>query len=279
MTRDEYLLLLAEAVQRGALGEENARWLLAQFDAGELRPEWLPVPTDQALELMRQPVDADEGDGDEALAALLLLLAALGLRRERYLLGRRLAQDSRRAARDVLRARWESSVTRLAGDLVATGDVGAWQSAMTTEIRRYYIGQMTGGMGRSLKAQEMAQLERILEGQAGYLTRFAGDVGARLGLGNPFSEGYLAQRSRMYGGQAWSLWHRSNEFGEDTPGWVVEYVAVDDMGTCAPCSAAQGYYLPGSGPFPGEICEGGSNCRCERVLVYALDIYRQLGGG
>lgn len=277
MTRDEYLLLLAEAVQRGVLDEENARWLLAQFDAGELRPEWLPMPTDAALDLMRQPVDADEGYGNEAIAALLLVLAMLGMR-EQHILGRRMAQEHRRAARDILRAEWERTVTRLTDELVATGNVAAWQGSMTTEIRRYYLRQMTGGLGRSLTPAEMAQLERMLEWQAGYLTRFAGDVSARLALGNPLSAPYTAQRSRMYGGQAWSLWHRSNEVGEDQPGWVVEYVAVDDMGTCTPCSSAQGYYLPGTGPWPGEICDGGSNCRCERVLLYAPDIYRQLGG-
>lgn len=278
MTRDEYLLLLAEAVRRGALDEENARWLLAQFDAGELRPEWLPMPTDAALELMRQPVDVEQGYGNEELAALLLLLAALGLR-EIQNLNQRMAQESRRAARDVLRARWERTVMQLADDLAATGNVAAWQQSMTTEIRRYYIGQMTGGLGRSLTPAEMLRLERILEGQAGYLTRFAGDVGAHLAMGDPLSRAYTAQRSRMYGGEAWSLWHRGNEVGEDRPGWVVEYVAVDDMGTCAPCSAAQGYYLPGAGPYPGEICDGGSNCRCERVLVYLPEMYRQLGGG
>jgi hypothetical protein len=277
LTRDEYLLLLAEAVQRGAIGEDDARRLLALFDAGQIDPSRLPLPTGDALDAIRAPADADEGDGDEALAALLLLLALLGIRQHR--LGRHLDGANRRAARDLLRVEWERTVARLAQELAATGDVATWHAGMTAEIRRYYIRQMTAGMGRSLTAAELGRLDAVLERQAGYLLRFASDAGHRLALGNPLGEGYLTQRSRMYGGQAWSLWHQGNEAGEDQPGWVVQYVAVDDAGTCAPCSQAQGYYLPGAGPWPGEICDGGSNCRCERVLIYAPEIYRSLGGG
>ncbi len=277
MTRDEYLLLLAEAVERGAITEDDARQLLALFDAGQLDPSRLPLTTDDALAAMRAPADADEGDGNEALAALLLLLALLGLRQ--HWLGRQLDAATRRVARDALRLEWERTVARLARELAATGNVATWHAGMTTEIRRYYVRQMTAGLGRSLTAAELGQLEAVLEQQAGYLLRFASDAGHRLALGNPLGEGYLTQRSRMYGGQAWSLWHQGNEAGEDQPGWVAEYVAVDDAGTCSPCSAAQGYYLPGTGPWPGEICDGGSNCRCERFVVYAPEIYRSLGGG
>ncbi|MBP8291766.1 MAG: hypothetical protein KAX65_03265 [Caldilineaceae bacterium] len=277
MTRDEYLLLLAEAVERGAISEDDARQLLALFDAGQLDPSALPLPTGDALATMRTPVDADEGDGNEALAALLLLLALLGMRQ--HWLGRQLDSVTRRAARDVLRLEWERTVARLAQELAATGNVATWHAGMTAEIRRYYLRQMTAGLGRSLTAAELGQLEAVLEQQAGYLLRFASDAGHRLALGNPLSEGYLTQRSRMYGGQAWSLWHQGNEAGEDQPGWVSQYLAQDDAGTCSPCSAAQGYYLPGTGPWPGEICDGGSNCRCERFLVYAPEIYRNLGGG
>lgn len=277
MTRDEYLLLLAQAVERGTITEDDARTILALFDAGQLDPDNLPLTTDDALATMRTPVDADEGDGNEALAALLLLLALLGTRRA-HVLGRRLDGTARRTARDALRMEWESNVTRLAQELATTGNVAGWHANMTTEIRRYYVRQMTAGLGRSLTPAELTQLDAVLDRQAAYLLRFAGDASHRLALGNPLSEDYLAMRSRMYGGQAWGLWHQSNEVGEDQPGWVSQYSAVDDAGTCSPCSAAQGYYLPGTGPWPGEICEGGSNCRCERVLVYAPDIYRSLGG-
>ena len=276
MTREEYLLLLAEAVERGAINEDDARQLLALFDAGQLDPNGLPMPTGAALATMRTPVDADEGDGNEALAALLLLLALLGMRQ--HWLGRHLDGATRRAARNALRLEWERTVARLARELAATGNVATWHAGMTAEIRRYYVRQMTAGLGRSLTAAELGQLEAVLEQQAGYLLRFASDAGHRMALGNPFGEGYLTQRSRMYGGQAWSLWHQGNEAGEDQPGWVVQYSAQDDMSTCSPCSAAQGYYLPGTGPWPGEIWDGGSNCRCERFLVYAPEIYRSLGG-
>lgn len=279
MQRDEYLILLAEAVQRGAIGEEEARRLLAMFDAGQLDPSALPMAFDDAMAQMRAPVDADQGDGDEALAALLLLLLLLGIARERRAVGRLLGSAERRAARDLLRLEWERAVTRLATELAANGNVAAWQSGMTQEIRRYYLRQMTAGLGRALTPAELGQLRAVLDVQAGYLVRFAGDASARAALGNPLSEAYTAQRSRMYGGQAWSLWHQGNEAGEEQPGWVVQYLAQDDGSTCAPCSAAQGYYLPGTGPWPGEICDGGSNCRCERFLVYAPDIWRSLTGG
>lgn len=276
MTRDEYLLLLAEAVARGAIGEDDARRLLALFDAGQLDPRRLPMPTGAALDAVRTPVDADEGDGNEALAALLLLLALLGLRQQ---LGQHLDGATRRAARDLLRLEWERTAQRLAQRLATSGNVAEWHAAMTTGVRRYYVRMMTAGYGRPLTAAELGQLDAVLNRQAGYLIRFAGDVSARAGVGSPLAEGYLTQRSRMYGGDAWGLWHRANESEMGEVGWVVEYVAVDDAGTCSPCGAAQGYYLPGAGPYPGEICEGGSNCRCERVLVYAPEIWRSLGGG
>ena len=278
MTRDEFLVLLAESVDRGVIGEDDARLLLAQFDAGALDANALPLALDDAVARMRTPVDADEGDGDEALAALALLLALLGISRRQHMLGRRMEATQRRLARDALRVEWERAVNGLARELSATGDVAVWHANMTTEIRRYYVRQGTAGLGRTMTAAELARVDVALETQAGYLLRFAGDVSARLGLGNPLSEDYLAMRSRLYGGQGWAIWHQGNEVGDDGPGWVVEYISQDDGGTCSSCSAAQGYYLPGTGPWPGEICEGGSNCRCERVSVYAPDIWRGLTG-
>ena len=61
-------------------------------------------------------------------------------------------------------------------------------------------------------------------------------------------------------------------------GWVVRYEAVDDSATCSPCRLAEGYYLPGDGPYPGEVCLGGGACRCARWPVFDETLYRQLGG-
>jgi hypothetical protein len=281
VTRQEYRRWLAYQVRRGELDAENAAWLLEQFDAGELDPTNMPLPTDGLLESVRRPPAQQEKDGGDAL---LLILAALGLltaSRRRRTASQRLSMVDRRRTRDLLRAEWNATAARLAADLARTGNVQGWQTHMARAIRDYYTRQYTAGAGRALTAAEWRNLDAKLIRQAGYLARFAHDAHAHAATGQPYSAGYLANRSNLYGGGAWALWHEAvdDEYA-DQPGWVVYYLAVDDDRTCDECMSAesQGPYLPGAAPMPGEVCQGGSRCRCSLDYRWEPETYAVLGG-
>lgn len=280
MTREEYRRWLAYEVRRGNIDAAQARELLRQFDAGELAARALMLDAGSALDLRRPPADEQEN-------GWLLLLAALGLlalarrRRRQGGPGGWLAMLDRTRMRDDLRTEWGRTTTTLAQYLAATGDVAGWQRQMGTAIRTYYARQYMAGAGRALTAGEWADLDTRLRTQMSYLARFAADAHVRLASGQPYSAGYLAGRSALYGGGAWGLWHEAvdDEYA-DQPGWVVDYLAVDDDHTCDDCStaAALGPYLPGAAPLPGTICQGGSSCRCWLRYRRAPETYRELGG-
>lgn len=63
-------------------------------------------------------------------------------------------------------------------------------------------------------------------------------------------------------------------------GYVVDYRAVDDRGTCDPCLQAEqnGPYLANEGPMPAAVCLGRGRCRCRRELVYDPAAYARLRG-
>ena len=96
---------------------------------------------------------------------------------------------------------------------------------------------------------------------------------------------YLAERAAQYGGIGRAIYFMSYEAlglprqGDGSaPGVVIRYVAIDDAGTCSPCHNAQGYYLPGQGPYPGQICLGRHHCRCRRETLYDPAMYFSLLG-
>lgn len=273
MTEAEFLRILALAVAQGAIDEESAADLLRRFRAGELGPEALPLPAAEAV---------TGADDDDALAAILLIIALLGLASvpltgtvspSAILGGRRIVIAQREVARNRLRDEFERRIGNLVDDLARSGNVSAWHRAMQEEIKRYYMAQAAAGYGRPLKAGEIARLNEIIRTQEAFLYRFAGETAARAGVGEPFSDAYLYNRSRQYGGEGWSSWFEANEaegYGSDG-GWVVDYIARDDGSTCTPCHDAgrNGPYLPGQGPMPGSVCLGGGACRCERVPRFA----------
>lgn len=46
------------------------------------------------------------------------------------------------------------------------------------------------------------------------------------------------------------------------------YTTQHDARVCGPCRGAEGdYWFPDESPLPGEVCEGGGNCRCWIELI------------
>jgi hypothetical protein len=51
----------------------------------------------------------------------------------------------------------------------------------------------------------------------------------------------------------------------------VAYVTVGDNRVCPGCDAAEGeYYAPAVSPLPGEVCDGGPNCRCHLEIITSI---------
>src|SRR5690606_361524 len=139
--------------------------------------------------------------------------------------------------------------------------------------------QMAAGAGRALTRDQLRLLDELVRGQESWLYRFAGEIAARRAVGRPFSAGYLAGRSRQYGGVGWQAYWQAEEGNHAEYGIVVVYRSRDDGYTCSPCLAAErdGPYLPASPhPWPGEVCLGRGYCRCELEYIYDPVIYEQL---
>jgi hypothetical protein len=272
VTRDEFIDLLARLVADGELTELDAADLLAEFDAGKITdvPSVLPTP-----EAIRPP---DDGAPELALLALLALLAS----RNRPTL-RPFSRGTAIGMANAAQAVFERNVTNLAAAL-SNGDIALanWQRSMLAEVEDHVLQQMFLANGDIvLTPLQAARLRTHVAEQGAYLQRFADQAALRTGQGTPFTEGYIANRSRLYGGVGRSEFFRGSEEaavarGDVGDGWVFEYIAVDDRGTCSPCHAAQGFYLAGQGPMPGQICLGAGYCRCRRVAQYNPEMYRNL---
>lgn len=271
MTEDEFVRMLAIAVAQGQISEDDAAEMLRRFRADELRPRDLPLPAEEAV----------RGSDDDAMwLALLALLVAAGFKRppSRDQMAV-LDMAARIRARNVARSMFEQQVTTVAGNLASTGNVQAWHQSMQRGIRDYLAQQMAAGLGRPLGAAELAYLDDIVRTQESFLYRYAAEVAARQGVGNPFSVAYVANRSMQYAGEGWAAWFEASERDlTGTDGFVVDYIARDDGATCTPCRMAMqdGPYLPGTGPYPGQVCLGAGNCRCERRPRFAPDEWARL---
>ena len=266
--RQQIAALLARAVADGKLSEAEAAEILRAYDAGE-SAALLPIPA----------TDTGQGlDEDEIALALLLLLAlwredgaaipATFAARLRW--ARRLADGFQADAR-ALAARLGRAELTLA----------EWQDEAQTLLRRNLIQQARMGGGLRGTTAGMQGLRTIYQEQAAYLSRFADEIAARGMAGLPMSEAQIGQRLGLYAGRGYGQFFREYETSGDGAagwGWVYYYEARDDSHTCYPCADAEGYYLPGDGPYPGEVCLGGGYCRCSRTPVYDPAIYADLAG-
>lgn len=277
MTRAELVTILAELILRQVINEDDARALLAQFDRGE----WvdLPLPFEEAV----TPVTTRDG-----MSAWVVLLTSLGAA-----IGAQVAQQvptstrrvlteaQGRNLRDRLRAEFDAEMRRLAGRVAGGAATGTWQADMTNTVRRYMLAQASAGVGRPLTQAEINAIAPRINEQSQYVYRYAADIAARRQTGNPYQVAYLQNRSTQYGGVGWGLYFEGQEgaySGQD--GWVVDYISRDDDRTCSPCLDAErnGPYLPGQGPYPGQVCLGRGYCRCERRLRYDPAAWGRLAG-
>lgn len=279
MSRDAVLDLLAAlvAAQPPRLTEDEARATLAAWDAGTIADADLPAPPD-----------------DAALAGLLLPLLAFGLDQIAAVYGSvrealiALRQSPAIEARDAAaRAVLESSGLR--GDRrtrrlytprdaapdrpPALGSVRQWHQATRADLADDLAALARLGYGPAPVPADQAQiLARAVISQGAYLDTFAVRITlGRVGHHRPLSEKQVAARLRTYAGVPFATFYRAamrpaSLGGELGPGWVLDYIPLDDGGACFPCIHAgrDGPYLPSlPHPMPGEICLGRGSCRCK----------------
>jgi len=300
MTRDAVLDLLATlvAAQPPRMTEEEARATLAAWDAGR-RGEPGGITDD----------DLPAAPGDAALAGLLLPLLAFGLDqiaavyasvREALL---SLRESPALEARDVAaRAVLESSGRRgdrrthrlygagTADRPAALGSVRHWQQATRADLADDLAALARLGYGPAPVPADQAQiLARAVIQQGQYLDTFAvritlGRVGQTNGGARALTEAEVSARLRTYAGVPFATFYRAamrpaSLAGEFGSGWVLDYLALDDGGTCEPCRRAErgGPYLPGSAhPTPGGVCLGRGHCRCKLAPRFSPSDYDRL---
>ena len=274
MTRNQLLDFLTRSVRDELISESRAIEFLRQFDAGTLTLDEFPLGA-----------DAGEQDEEDAALALIPWLISLGLlsasirrvNRETQLrlidLALRDASDGARIVmRDLLRERFKAEAASLAGRALA-----GWQRRMTDLIRLNALEQWMLGAGHLPTAEDLALIEADIERQLAFLSRFADQNAIAKANGKPLSEQYIAMRSGLYGGTGYAEFFKGAHSEllltePDLSNWVYYYVSVDDDGTCLPCLAAEaaGPYAGDDPamPYPGQVCLGGSRCRCTLEAVY-----------
>lgn len=267
--------LLGRMVAAGEITEEQALALLLAVGDGDISDELIPLPP-----YLRTFEHQEE---EENVRRILLALLAGGIvaalaeaSRRRMAVSDRLMDWFGGEAETLAQAAGQGKISlsefqRRAGELMRQHDL----AQAYVGSRRY--GQLRPAIDAALERQSV-YLQRFVDQMA--LRRLDNTFGGPLGLGADYTPEYLAQRLNQYAGHGRRLFFEALEqYGDENGrGWVVYYVAVDDNGTCRPCHNAQGVYLPGTGPYPGEVCLGGGNCRCRRVPEWAPEIYRRLAG-
>jgi hypothetical protein len=170
--------------------------------------------------------------------------------------------------------------------LLFTGamSLAAWRVNFWHIVKRLFLSQAAlGAHGVPLGLVALAEL---LKREADYVHRFAeavfaGRAAAAAGVTpekrTPTTEGQIRSRGDLYTGVPRGVFYQQLEDSRPLElGFVIEYVAKDDVNTCDPCSRAAGYYLPGTGPMPGQVCEGQGKCRCIRRQVFFPEKHKEL---
>lgn len=173
-------------------------------------------------------------------------------------------------------------------DQVAAGDITPQEFRYRAEralrngyvqAYRYGVGSIEGGV--VLTESDYAAITAAFAEDQQYLTNFARQISDGYVPINPEdrqdTQGrmLLSDRADMYANSTRELYYRGqvSRIPEDDE---IEWVDSGDEAECVPCldAAAQSPYtkdtLPG---FPGDICDGGSRCRCE--LNYASQVAQQ----
>ena len=254
MTRAEFVAYLGRLVMDDEIDEDEAADLLRDFDAGRLKvdppvpPERMNVETDAAMLALALWAAREAGPGDTAKT--------------------RLRDDYDAEARRLAEAQGKGKMS-----------VADWQGMLWAAVTMHTLAQAMSGAGGPLSGATLAAIRQELATQGGYLSRFADVVARGVMIGAALSVAQIAARSVQYGAAGWA-WHFKAK-PDPGRGWIEHYVSKDDPATCTPCLEAEegGPYLPGEGPMPGDVCEGGGNCRCERVPDYDMAAWKELTGG
>ena len=189
-------------------------------------------------------------------------------------------------AHEKLQDRFEERNRRLAFLLVGgLIPLAAWRVGFWEHVKRLILSQAALGAGNVPRVVKLAE---ILEREAKYVDRFAEaifagkvatEAGEELQKRAPVSEDAIRSRENLYSGTARGLFYEELETARPPEwGWIIHYIPRDDENTCTPCHNAAGYYLAGTGPMPGQICEGGGKCRCVRRSIFLPEMYRELVG-
>ncbi len=287
----ELIDLLARLVADRVLTEGQALGIVLHWREIDRLDMLLPLPVEQGVAREERDRDAFWLMLVGALTNYMLLIGADEAEAWERL--RRMGPRTRIASANRMQDIHAREARRLAADLMAGRiSVAEWQRQMRRQNALAF--DVLLALGASGPAMGLEETERE---QAAYLQRFADHVAgnwllvllpaataAAFGLAaQRWSEDYIAQRAASYSGAGRRLFFEAWETGGGAgagwgEGWVVHYVAQDDNRTCSPCREAEGYYLPGFGPYPGEVCLGGGHCRCERWPIYSPALYAQLAG-
>lgn len=260
--RERLIAWLARLVTDGLIGEDEAGEMIRAYDAGEWTLDFPAFP-----EPMDVHADAERADGMLGLLFAALLGGAIGARRPRWAV---FAPDPRFP--NGLQT-WWAERSAVHAHALATGSLtpAQWLNAMDGDLRSYMAMQHMGGWGGRLG--DPAALERAVQRQRAFLSRFADETALHQQQGRPFSEAYLANRTEMYGGAGRGHYYESQVAAHVQSGdlglFRVRYIARDDSGTCQPCHDAAGLYEPGDPnmPLPGQVCLGRNRCRCRLEYV------------
>lgn len=273
---DQLIDLLTRLIADGELTEKQAAAILEY---------WRDRPTAELLAVLPLVLEVGVGalvedDDDPPWLPPLLLLGAGSAERTRRM--------------DRLQDDHADEMARLVTELEAARmTVSQWQAAARKANATLLDAAVTLSGGRMTAALQQRMIE-IEHEQAAYLQRFADELSLRklaapmpedgrrkaLLLLMAWSAAYLANRAASYSGAGRGLFFAGLESGgaESGPGWVIHYQINHDERLCSGCADAEGYYLPGQGPMPGDVCLGGGFCRCERVPMFDEAMYRRLGG-
>lgn len=275
---DLLIELLARLVADGDLTEVQAASIVAY---------WQDRADAELAHLLSLPVAAGVGEREQDEDAALLPLLLAGVRAAP---GDTL--DARIRAANRIQDNHAAEAQRLADELMAGKiTVAEWQGR-TRAANAAAIDAMAQLGSTRMTMQLQRRIDEIEREQAAFLQRFADEVSARritdampqeqrdaLGLLlATWTAAYIGRRAASYSGAARRVFFLAAEGDIGGQGWIIRYEAHDDDRTCSACLQAQGYYLPGDGPMPGEVCYGGGACRCERVPVYDLALWQQLAG-
>jgi len=193
-------------------------------------------------------------------------------------------QRKRRLARDFVDYFHEEANQRTEKYLFGDFDDGLrrWQVAMREAMRDDLMAMAAAGKGRTLNEDDLNRLGRVWRRQQSHLQRFAEEIAARREAGSPMTKKQIKARARMYAGSTYTTYWRwtGEQYGV---GYLVEYDAVDDGGTCSPCLEAERnspYLATEPFPLPGSAtCLGRGHCRCELDFRLDQEAYRNLEAG